>query len=201
MRYFVMAAAVVIAAAILYSQSDRPVNWKIGVVDLRRISQRYKKWQENSLKFAQFRDARINYLRKKRRELEEKLAEMADDLRRLEPGSDAYYAQMDKKRQLEFELEMEQERVYRTIKKEAERQAKELIAEIEKAIAEYARQHNFALVLRKDYEELQHLSWVELQGYYARKIVLYHGGAMDITDEIVKILNRGAGEKKEKKEK
>ncbi|RKY13851.1 MAG: hypothetical protein DRP63_09120 [Planctomycetota bacterium] len=112
MRYFIMAAAVVVAAAILYSQSERAVNWKIGVVDLRRISQRYKKWQENSLKFAQFRDARINYLKKKRRELEEKLTEIADNLRRLEPGSDAYYAQLDKKRRLEFELEMEQERVY-----------------------------------------------------------------------------------------
>jgi len=189
MRYFLIAAAVVVAVALVYSQGGQPINWKIGVVDLRKVSERYKKWQRFSLKFEEFKKSRLKYLQEKRRKLEEDLMEVADKLRMLEPGSDAYYALLDKKRRMEFELNMEEERVYRTIKAEAEKMAKELITEIENAIAEYARQHNFALILRKDYVKLEHLSWVQLQGYYTRRIVLYHGGAMDVTDEIVRILN------------
>ena len=190
MRYFVVVAAALVAVAVLYSQSGQPVNWKIGVVDLRKVSERYKKWQRYSLKFEQFKKSRLKYLQEKRRKLEDDLLELSDKLRILEPGSDRYYELLDKKRRMEFELRMEEERVYRTIKAEAEKMAKDLIMEIEKAISDYARQHNFALILRKDYVKLEHLSWVELQGYYTRRLVLYHGGAMDVTDEIVKILNR-----------
>jgi Skp family chaperone for outer membrane proteins len=176
----------------LYAQEKKPAI-KIGVVDLKKVSERFEKW----LVFAKKLEDESNASNDKLAAMEKDIKKLQEMLKNFEPGS-------EKHTQIQIEISQKQitlrsyfEREQKRLKAMAEKMGAELLRNIEDVIKEYGRIHGYTLIIKKEDLPVQGRDWDQLRSYVSRKSVMYYDPNIDITDEIVKILNKKHKVKKE----
>ncbi len=176
----------------LYSQDRKPAI-KIGVVDLKKVSERFEKW----LVFAKKLEDESKASNDKLAVMEKEIARLQQMLKNLKPGSESHMQTQIEISQKQIELRGFFDKEQRRLKAMAEKMGGELLRNIEEVIKEYGRVHGYTLIIKKEDLPVQGRDWDQLRSYVSRKSVMYYDPNIDITDEIVKILNKKHKVKKE----
>ncbi len=153
---------------------------KLGVVDVNRLFQDYKKKGELEHDLAQIKER----MEEKLALLKKKMEPIAKELELLEKGTERY---RDLEKQLfsitqESNYEVQSTEQEFTRRKQAFRE--QLIADIHRAIAEYGRAGGYTLIVQREFtlpERALAESW---------QSVLYHAPELDVTPAIHEALNR-----------
>jgi Skp family chaperone for outer membrane proteins len=185
---FLPAAALLLLAGSLYSQQDRDVKRqevKVGVVDLQGVTMKFDKWLRLAKKLEDESKASSDKMEK----MEAEGAALQESLKQYEPGSPKHTeTQIEiSKRQIELKTFFENEQ--KRLKEMAEKLGGELVDNIEEVVKEYGRQNSFTLIIKKEETQPQGRNWDELRSYVVRKTVMFYDPNIDITGEIIKILN------------
>lgn len=177
-----MVAGLVLAlAGSLHSQSRQV---KIGVVDLKQISERFRKWINLGEEIEKMNET----VGKEIEKFDQGIENQRQMIKNLQPGSEQY---------IETEIKIGALRVRRRAflegkdkegKKKVEEYGRELFKNIEKAIEDYARRNGYSLIIRK--QDLAIHDFYDIPQYVSRKDVMYYRSGMDITNEVVEMLNK-----------
>jgi len=185
MRKWMMAGLTVLAAAVGARGQTTPL--KIGFVDLDRVLEDYKKKQEGEAKLRSDYEEDLKKLRERRAKIEETIQEIQilevgsteRDLRELE-------TQMDIHR-----IKLEQDRLEKRYQKNHTAKLRELYLEIVKKVEEYGRANGYTAILARR-GDLKPEDRRELLTLIISQSVLYHDPSLDVTQEVLKLLNKDA---------
>lgn len=163
-------------------------NFKIGVVGLRGIfrnSKRSTAYRQRALAERQATEARLDQLTK---EIE------ADEagLRTLKPTSTDYLEQLRGILQKKSQLRTEQEFYNQRVSLREQSLTEGLYKDVLQAVSEVAQQKGLDLVLEKSEPEIPASSPTQLELAMGTHKVLYSGGCLDITDEVMKLVDAKA---------
>ncbi|MBI4713344.1 MAG: OmpH family outer membrane protein [Planctomycetes bacterium] len=158
---------------------------KIGVVNIQDVFQKYKKTKEYEERLQKDKDKEMRAIGA----LEDKIKTLLDEIGQLDATSNL-------RRENEQELErLKAEREYRVkswnkfIKSKVDEQTAKLYKDIREAIGIYAQENNYALVFKTE----PMISETETEDSTEKinlRAVLYHHKSLDITEAIIKLLNR-----------
>ncbi len=164
---------------------------KIGVVDMERLFKGYHKTAINSAKFNKQAEVFKEYADKlaaSQLKLEEEFRVLRDASQNIALSEaereNKRLAARDKYRQLEAkqaELQQYDKEKSEQLKEEYEKMRKELLSDIRKSIARYAKQEGYVIVLDSSGNTVNDIP-----------IISYYQPEMDITDQILEIINVGA---------
>jgi outer membrane protein len=150
-----------ISSTHVYAQGK---NEKIAYVDLTRVFDEYKKTQKYEKELKQRGKTKASEREKKVREIKE-LQDKLSVLSKTE--KEKTQNKIDKKLR---ELQEFDSQIQTDLRIERDNMLKEILKEIEKSISEYAQKNNYTLILND-------------------RILLYGDKTLDITDDIIKMLN------------
>jgi outer membrane protein len=168
----------------LYSQQAQDV--KIGVVDLKEVSEGFTKWA----RLAKELEEESGQSNAKLEEYDGKIEKLQEALKDLDKES-ARYTETE----IEiYKIQAEQKRFYQSeqgrLKKMAETLGGDLLDNIEKVIQQYGRANGYTLIIKKEDLPVREGDWEELRIYVTRKSVMYYASNIDITDKVIEILNK-----------
>ena len=176
--------AVVLSFAYEYSwaesKADKP-RLKIGVVSIRKIFQDCKR----NAKYRQEAEARQNKVFTELAKLRAELKAQEAGLRTLKTGSSEYLVLVKEVLEKRASLQAKQEFYKQQIELKDQQWTEELYKEILRATGEVAEQRGLDLVFEKDEIELPASSAQELMLTIRTHKLLYSGGCLDITDEVM----------------
>jgi Skp family chaperone for outer membrane proteins len=184
-----LAGVVILAMGYEYSQAqskgDTPSS-KIGIVSILKVFRDSKRSDAHRTELL----AEQNKTRAAWQKLSEDIAAQEAGLKALKPESSDYLAQrkelIDKQARLEAEQKFYKEQA---ILKQY-KWSKELYQDILRITSELAEQKGLDLVLKKDEIDLLALSVNEISETVRSHKVLYSGGCVDISDEVVARLDK-----------
>jgi Skp family chaperone for outer membrane proteins len=185
---FGFAAAVVLVVfgltGTLYSQAAQQT--KIGVVNLEKVSDGFDRWQRC--------DAGINAESVKlARELDKKLKDIEkkqEELKNFEKWSKKYTEILIEAENMKIQRAALYQTGQRKLVELAKKHGDELLIMIEGVIRDYGRANGYTIIIKKDERPAGAPDWNQLIGYVSRNSVLYHNRGIDLTDEIIKLLNK-----------
>ncbi|MCF6150100.1 MAG: OmpH family outer membrane protein [Candidatus Kuenenia sp.] len=159
---------------------------KIGVVDLNIVFEKYEKRKKYD---ADLREEEKSY-QTKINDKKKELVSLKDKIQLMDLGS-----QDRKKYEEEFERKnIELESYAKVAEKSLMRKYKEsfelLYSEVLKEIEAIGRQNRYDLIIKKEEAELQSGGISEMQFKVGIKTVLYHSDAVDITNQVINLLNK-----------
>jgi Skp family chaperone for outer membrane proteins len=162
------------------SKADKVVA-NVGVVDVRKVFRDCKK----NAKYGASVMAEEEKWNAEQEKLAKEIESQGNGLRALRPGSGDYLAQY--KELLQKKAELETSRQFNTQQRTAkdQRWTEELYIEILKIVAELAEQKELDLVLQKDVADFPTESPDELMLTLSTHKLLYSGGCLDITSEVL----------------
>lgn len=184
-----LAGLVILTMGYEYSQAqskgDTPSS-KIGIVSILKVFRDCKKSTAQRDEII----AEQNRIRAELQNLSKEIEAQEAGLKALKPDSSDYLAQrkelIDKQVRLEAQQEFNKEQV---ILKQY-KWSKELYQDILRITSELAEQKGLDLVLKKDEIDLLALSVNEFSQTIRTHKVLYSGGCVDISDEVVALLDK-----------
>ncbi len=168
----------------LYSQAAQET--KIGVVNLEKVSKDFQKWQRldaeitaESVKLARQLDSKLKDIEKKQ-----------EELKNFEKWSKKYTEIL-----IEAEnMKIQRAALYQTGQQElvglAKKHGDALLGNVEEVIRDYGRANGYTIIIKKEERPAGDPNWNQLIGYVSRNSVLYHNQGIDLTDKVVKLLNR-----------
>ncbi len=130
-----------------------------------------------------------NQLEKGLKELANQAAVLREQISGALPRSQL---QQDKQRQLklvEMQLKLDQELGRAKFLNEYSRLKLEVYTEIRRVIDIYGREHKFDLILRVEEAQLEEDSPTTVSQQINQRVVLYHGAALDVTKDVLALLN------------
>jgi Skp family chaperone for outer membrane proteins len=158
---------------------------KIGVVDLLVLSQRWKKWHRLA---EQLEDESFNF-QAQIGTMENEITRLEQQLRQLPPGAQqAPLIQDDIKENLSKQKELFR-RGQKRLKEMANKFMCELISDMERVIRQYGKMNGYSFIVKKSDKVMIEGDFSAIQEYVKTKTVLYYNSGIDLTEEIIKILN------------
>ncbi len=124
------------------------------------------------------------------------ITKIQDTLEELKPGSKEYDAQLNKMTQLTIDRQAFLNYQDELAKRETYRYTKEVYQDVMDAIEKVAKERGYQLVLFKESPNLVSRTYDELLEQISRRKVLYSDPSLDITDDVLKRLNRDYAVKK-----
>ncbi len=184
-----LAGVVIMTMVYEYSQAQPKSNTpssKIGVVSILKVFRDCKSSaaQRNELQAEQ------NKIRAALKKLSEEIEAQEAGLKALKPESSDYLAQRKELIDMQARLEAEQKFYKEQSILKQYKWSKELYQDILRITSELAEQKGLDLVLRKDEIDLLALSVNEISETVRTHKVLYSGGCVDISDEVVARLDK-----------
>ena len=176
----------------LYSQQQKV---KIGVVDLKKVSEKFEKWMVYAKKLEDESKASNAKLEK----MENDIKKLQGMLKNFEPGTEKIMQIQIEISQKQIQLKNFFEKEQKRLKAEAEKMGGELLNNIEDVIKEYGRVNGYTLIIKKEDLPVKGRDWDQLRSYVSRKNVMYYDPNIDITEKIIEILNKKYKVKKEEK--
>lgn len=162
-----------------------PDGMRVGVVDLASVFKDYEKSKELEKRINEERDQLRKGLDAQRDLITEIRKKM--DLRDFDSPE---YAELEEEKKIELaRLELMKERLQRTIKERWEEYNLELLEDIENVVRAYGKQHGFTLILKVEDKPVDDMRFEKLI-QAGLKSVLYFTAEIDITADIVLLLNR-----------
>ena len=184
-----LAGVVILAMGYEYSQAqskgDTPSS-KIGIVSILKVFRDCKRSDAHRTELL----AEQNKTRAAWQKLSEDIAAQEAGLKALKPESSDYLAQRKKLIDNQVRLEAEQKFYKEQAILKQYKWSKELYQDILRITSELAEQKGLDLVLRKDEIDLLALSVNEFSETVRTHKVLYSGGCVDISDEVVARLDK-----------
>ena len=184
-----LAGVVIMAMVFEYSQAQSKSNTpssKIGVVSILKVFRDCKRSDAHRTEFNAEQSRTIAALKTLTKEIEKQEA----GLKALKPESSDYLAQRKKLIDNQVRLEAEQKFYKEQAILKQYKWSKELYQDILRITSELAEQKGLDLVLRKDEIDLLALSVNEISETVRTHKVLYSGGCVDISDEVVARLDK-----------
>jgi len=184
-----LAGLVILAMGYEYSQAQSKSNApssKIGVVSILKVFRECKSSAAHRTEFNAEQSKIIAALKTLSKEIEKQEA----GLKALKPESSDYLAQRKELIDNQARLEAEQKFYKEQVILKQYKWSKELYQEILRITSELAEQKGLDLVLRKDEIDLLALSVNEISETVRTHKVLYSGGCVDISDEVVARLDK-----------
>ena len=160
---------------------------KIGVINITKVFDNYKKKRVLEEDLRAIREQKSRVLREKENEIKR----LADEIRMLELGSEAR-----KKRETEFEKKQVELRSFTEVSAgnlttQKRDVTEKLYSDIADAVSEYGRKHGFDLIIKWEDVEMRSETMEELLYKINQKTVLFASEKIDITQELIHILNAG----------
>ncbi len=172
-------AASLCAAAPARAQQAAPI--KLGVVDLAKVFKGYKKSAELEKRINAERDA----LKAELDAIKKKISDLNKELDLLDFGSPTYQKKEEEKARAVGLYELKKRRLEDRIKRRWEEYNVALLDDINAVVAEYGKQHGYTLIFKVDTEPSKDQKLLA-----GLRNVLYFAQTIDITNDIVTILNR-----------
>jgi Skp family chaperone for outer membrane proteins len=183
----------VVVAALIYdgnvaeSKSEPAGSVKIGVVSIKRVFDESKKYASFEEEMTSEREQVLAQLEKARADIE---AEKAG-LKTLKPGSTEYMGQVkvliEKQAKLDAEQEFQQQRI--VVKRR--QWVEQMHSDIVRTAAEVAKKRGLDLVLQNSEIDIAGVPDDMLVLSILARTVMYAGGCVDITDEVMAQLDAG----------
>lgn len=182
-------------AATVVRADGEPSSLKIGTVDVTKVFAEYEK----------SRDGRVT-LEKHRSEMQDGLDKREKALKKIEQELEVLEAEEKLKKKAEFDEKRKEYTAYYTVNnKELQRKQSELwkdaYNEIGREIRGFGEKNDYDLILKADNDPISGKGLDDIQLRVDIKKVLYHSPRIDLTDEIINILNEKYKRTKESKEK
>ena len=186
-----IAKMVIIAIALTISLSAIAENSKIAVLDMEKVFKGYYKTKINSAKFkkqaATFKEYADN-LANSQLKLEDEFKSLRDASQNIAftetERESKRLAARDKYRQLQSkqnELQQYDREKSAQLKEQYDQMRKDLLTEIRKNVARYAKENSYGVVLDASGKTINEIP-----------LLIYYKTEMDITDIIIKRINKGA---------
>ena len=182
--FFALLSGVLVS--VLLADTLHAADAKIGVLRFTALINGYKRMQIEQ-------KASIT----KRKELQKEQASRRDELNRLEaklqqhaPGSEAYNRTEDELQQKKAELETWARREAQKLLLEEGRIIRSIYDDVQKAATEVGRNGGYALILKEDDFDLVGTRVTELKLKVALRKILYVDPSLDITEAVLKLLNK-----------
>lgn len=177
------------AATVLSQQEPAPL--KVGYLDLSRVFDQYRKREQVEGEL----NARTDALEEKFKGLKAELEGKVEELRTLNPDSEAYAA---KRREIELQqmaVEYDRKQALKSIDREARRQKALLYKEICEEAGAWGEEHGLAAVylwvpLGQEFVERGDLDLIT-----STRTALWVDGRLDVTGDVVQHLNASLGPK------
>jgi len=184
-----LTGVVIMATVFEYSQAQSKSNTpssKIGVVSILKVFRDCKRSAAHRNELI----AEQNKIRATLQTLSKEIEAQEAGLKALKPESSDYLAQRKKLIDKQARLEAEQKFYKEEIILKQYKWSKELYQDILRITSELAEQKGLDLVLKKDEIDLLALSVNEISETVRTHKVLYSGGCVDISDELVALLDK-----------
>jgi len=120
----------------------------------------------------------------------EEIKQMEQTLRALKPGSAEYEAQSSKLNKLTVSREVWRQFQERQFVREHRLLMEQMYAQVIQAVSAVARQKGYDLVFHTENVEIASETTSELLTKMAQRKCLYHNPAIDLTNDVTKLLNR-----------
>jgi len=170
----------------LHAQSGvRTNSLKLGVVDLNVVFENYEK---RKLLDKEMRE-KEKWYQKKINEKKKELENLRDKIQLLDLGSEARMNHEDEFEKKNMELESYAKYAENSLVKKYKETFEGLYAEVLKTIETVGKRNNYDLIIKKEEANLQSKGISELQFKVGIRTVLYHSDAIDITNQVVDVLN------------
>lgn len=161
-------------------------NLKIGVVDLNSVFDKYEK--RKSL------DAQLKELEKQYQKIindkKKELVSLNEKIQLLDLGSDARKKNEEAFEKKNIELESYAKFAEKSLVKKYKDYFENLYTEVCKEIENIGKREQYDLIIKKEEPDLQGGGISELQFKVGIKTVLYHADSVDITNQVIDILNK-----------
>lgn len=161
---------------LLSSQGSPAPCPRTAVVDMAKVFQEYRKCDDLDRELENQIQARKDKIAEDQKRLEELKKERAT----LRPGSDDYAAKQEEIINLETRLDAQQRNYNQELEERYEAYWQEILRDVTAEVEAYAAIHKYALVLQKGLV-IREKAW---------NSVVYCEAALDITDELVDLLNK-----------
>jgi Skp family chaperone for outer membrane proteins len=196
----IAATAVIVAVAPILSAeppaapsaapAQTPAALKIGVIDLPIIFQKYKKSIEFENKIKAIMENTDKEFTARKKELED-LKEQLDGVRTTNPDSEKYQnlsREISKKSAI---FKADQESALSDIDKQVEKASQGFLTDITDAIKKFGKANGYSLILKSDSLPFES-DLKAMRAQLAQRSVLYYSDALDITNDVLNLLNSGA---------
>ena len=193
MRTWLSTAALIVAAvagAAIMSGSkatsqSTPQSTRIAFVDLAMVVREYNKSGDVDRELGAERQKLLAELRKEDAEIQKMIA----DLDLLVPGTREFLAKQREIARRKFELDYKKKEGEAMLRDQAMRKMLGVYTEIKNEAANYAIVHGYDAVLTVSRDEIQARAPEEVPALIALRTVIHWDKSLDITGEILKILN------------
>ena len=164
---------------------------KIAVVDLGKLTQQLTEQAADQ----QIMQSRLNQFKQevaKRKKVIQKLEEQLNpqSVIALKPNTPEYKAQANKLLKASLKLQVFEQFTQDRLKIKQRMLTADIYRDVNDAVAQYAKTHGIDLVLVTHKFDYNVTSTRNLMLQIANRAVLYHDGAVDITDPLVRIMNQ-----------
>ncbi|MDA8376873.1 MAG: OmpH family outer membrane protein [Planctomycetia bacterium] len=164
---------------------------KIAVVDLGKLTQQLTEQAADQ----QIMQSRLNQFKQevaKRKKVIQKLEEPLNpqSVIALKPNTPEYKAQANKLLKASLKLQVFEQFTQDRLKIKQRMLTADIYRDVNDAVAQYAKTHGIDLVLVTHKFDYNVTSTRNLMLQIANRAVLYHDGAVDITDPLVRIMNQ-----------
>jgi len=159
---------------------------KIGVVDMSRVFDAYKKRDDFNKTLEEFRRQKAQEIENRRVEIRR----LQDKIQLLAPGSEERKSEEENlsRKRLEFETEG------RLAAQEVDQKYRALLAEIYRDISEqvkrFSEENGYDLILKTEALETDTSSTAELKLRLSTQKILYYSPRLDVTGKIIEVLNK-----------
>lgn len=159
---------------------------KIGVVDLNSVFEKYEKRKNLDMQLKEQEQQYQKIINDKRKEL----VNLSEKIQLLDLGSEARRRNEEAFEKKNIELESYAKFAENSLVKKYRDYFESLYIEVCKEVEDIGKREHYDLIVKKEEPELQGGGITELQFKVGIKTVLFHSEGIDITNQVVDILNK-----------
>jgi len=158
---------------------------KIGVVDLSRVFEHYKKRKVLDKKLKETESDYESIIREK----QDEIMKLKDDVALLDMGTDSRGKKEDTIQRKSIELEVYAKFAEQNLLKKYKDYFEGIYIDLSNAVIQFGRENGYDLILKNEEPELKSNEITDLQFKIGIKGVLYYSNKVDITSRIIENLN------------
>jgi Skp family chaperone for outer membrane proteins len=191
---------VFVLLASITTMNLNPVNanaegFKIGIVDISRVFEKYDKRTDLDLGLKDLEKELQDEINKKKKEM----IDLSEETQLLDLGSETRRKNEDMLERKKVELEGYAKFAERQLLKRYKAFFEQVYGEVVKKVEEIGESEGYDLIIKKEEPELDSGQIADLQFKIGIRTVLYHSKAVDITAIVIEHLNSEYSKEKEKK--
>ena len=185
-KFFYILIILVVANFFVFSVTGYSgTDIKIGVVDLSRVFEHYKKRKSLDKKLKETEREYESIIKAKRNEI----LKLQDDVALLDMGTDTRGRKEEAIQKTRIELEVYAKFAEQNLLKKYKDYFEDIYVDVSNTVMQFGRENGYDLILKNEEPELQSNEITDLQFKIGIKSVLYYSNKVDITSRIIEKLH------------